>query len=91
MFEKNDTNITNQKDANNKGISFDDILHIFDYPYFYKIYGIKHSDAEQGRYNGFGYVEKSVLSVVQTVYTENMTDTYYFSTSWYIAGKENVL
>ena len=70
VFGKNDTNITDHKDANNKGISFDDILHIFDYPYFYKIYGIKHSDAEQGRYNGFGYVEKLVLSVVQTVYTE---------------------
>ena len=70
MFEKNDTNITNQKDANNKGISFDDIVPIFDYPYCDKIYDIKHLDAEQGRYNGFGYVEKSVLSVVQTVYTE---------------------
>ena len=70
VFEKNDTNITDHKDANNKGISFDDILPIFDYPYFYKIYDIKHLDAEQGRYNGFGYVEKSGLSVVQTVYTE---------------------
>ena len=37
---------------------------------FYEIYDIKHSDAGQDRYNGFGYVEKSGLSIVQVVYTE---------------------
>ena len=37
---------------------------------FYEIYDIKHSDAGQDSYNGFGYVEKSGLSIVQVVYTE---------------------
>lgn len=68
--QKNEANIANHKDANNNGISFDDILSVFDDPYFYEIYDIKHSDAEQDRYNGFGYVEKSGLSVVQVTYTE---------------------
>ena len=68
--EKNEANIVNHKDANNKGISFEDILPVFDDPYFYEIYDITHSDSEQDRYNGFGYVEKSGLSVVQVVYTE---------------------
>ena len=68
--EKNEANILNHKDANNNGISFEDILPVFDDPYFYEIYDIKHSEAGQDRYNGFGYVEKSGLSVVQVVYTE---------------------
>ena len=68
--EKENANIRNHKDANNNGIPFRDILPIFDDPYFYEIYDIKHSDAEQDSYNGFGYVEKSGLSIVQVVYTE---------------------
>lgn len=68
--EKNELNKANHKDANNNGISFEDILPVFDDPYFYEIYDIKHSDKKQDRYNGFGYVEKSGLSVVQVVYTE---------------------
>lgn len=68
--EKNELNKANHKDANNNGISFEDILPVFDDPYFYEIYDIKHSDEKQDRYNGFGYVEKSGLSVVQVVYTE---------------------
>ena len=68
--EKENANIRNHKDANNNGIPFRDILPIFDDPYFYEIYNIKHSDAGQDRYNGFGYVEKSGLSIVQVVYTE---------------------
>ena len=63
--EKENANIKNHKGANNNGI-----LPIFDNPYFYEIYDIKHSDAGQDRYNGFGYVEKSGLSIVQVVYTE---------------------
>lgn len=68
--EKNEANIMNHKDANKQGISFKDILSVFDDPYFFEIYDSKHSDAGQDRYNGFGYVEKSGLSVVQVVYTE---------------------
>ena len=43
--EKENANIRNHKDANNNGISFRNILPIFDDPYFYEIYDIKHSDA----------------------------------------------
>ncbi len=68
--EKEKANIINHKDANNNGISFRDILPVFDDPYFYEIYDIKYSDYGQDRYNGFGYVEKSGLSIVQVVYTE---------------------
>ena len=32
--EKNEANILNHKDANNNGISFEDILPVFDDPYF---------------------------------------------------------
>lgn len=38
---------------------------------FMKFYDIKHSDDKQDRYNGFGYVEKSGLSVVQVAYTKH--------------------
>lgn len=68
--EKNEANMMKHKDSNNNGISFEDILPVFDDPYFYEIYDIKHSDEGQARYNGFGYVEKSGLSIVQVVYTE---------------------
>lgn len=68
--EKDEANIQKHKDANNNGISFKDILSVFDDPYFYEIYDIAHSDDNQDRYNGLGYVEKSGLSVVQVVYTE---------------------
>lgn len=68
--EKDEANMRNHKDANNNGISFNDILPAFDDPYFYEIYDIKHSYNGQDRYNGLGYVEKAGLSVVQVVYTE---------------------
>lgn len=68
--EKDEANILKHKDANNNGISFNDILSVFDDPYFFEIYDAKHSDNEQDRYNGLGYVEKAGLSVVQVVYTE---------------------
>ena len=68
--EKDEANVKNHKDANGNGISFRDILPVFDDPYFYEIYDIKHSDGGQDRYNGFGYVEKAGVSVVQVVYTE---------------------
>ena len=68
--EKEEANIRNHKDANNNGISFRDILPVFSDPNFYEIYDIKHSDGEQDRYNGFGYVEKAGLRIVQVVYTE---------------------
>ena len=69
--EKDEANIRNHKDANNNGIFFNDILPVFDDPYFYEIYDTKHLDNEQDRYNGLGYVEKAGLSVVQVVYTEH--------------------
>ena len=69
--EKNEANKANHKDANNNGISFEDILPVFDDPFFYEIYAINHSDTEQDRYIGLGYVEKTGLSVVQVVYTES--------------------
>lgn len=69
--EKDEANIRNHKDANNNGISFRDILPVFDDPYFYEIYDFKHSDDKQDRLIGFGYVEKAGLSVVQVVYTED--------------------
>ena len=59
-----------EKDEINIGISFRDILPVFDDPYFYEIYDIHHSEKNQDRYNGLGYVEKTGLSVVQVVYTE---------------------
>ena len=68
--EKDEANMRNHKDANNKGISFRDILPVFDDPNFYEIYDVNHSDIEQDRLNGLGYVEKAGLSVVQVVYTE---------------------
>ncbi|MCI5520908.1 MAG: BrnT family toxin [Treponema sp.] len=68
--EKDEINIDTHKDANNIGISFRDILPVFDDPYFYEIYDIHHSEKNQDRYNGLGYVEKTGLSVVQVVYTE---------------------
>ena len=96
--EKDEINIDKHKDANNIGISFRDILPVFDDPflvghsgfwhikkhhysfkevekifndpYFYEIYDIHHSEKNQDRYNGLGYVEKTGLSVVQVVYTE---------------------
>lgn len=69
--EKEESNINKHKDANNNGISFRDILPVFDDPYFYEIYDKNHFEENQDRYNGFGYVEKTGLSVVQVVYTEN--------------------
>ena len=68
--EKDKANCSNHKDANNNGISFRDILPVFDDPYFYEIYDITHSDDGQDRYNGFGYMERFGLSIVQVVYTE---------------------
>lgn len=68
--EKDEANKINHKDANNNGISFSDILPVFDDPYFFEIYDINHSEEGQDRYNGFGYVEKAGLSIVQVVYTE---------------------
>lgn len=68
--EKNEANIEKHKDANNNGISFENILSVFDDPYFYEIYDINHSEDNQDRYNGLGYVETTGLSVVQVVYTE---------------------
>ena len=67
--EKEEANITKHKDANNNGISFRDILSVYD-EYFFEVYDEKHSDEKQNRYIGFGYVEKSGLSIVQVVYTE---------------------
>ena len=52
------------------GFSFEEILDVFDDPYFYEILDIIHSNNEQTRYNGFGYA-KGQLQVVQVVYTEN--------------------
>lgn len=68
--EKDEANIRKHKDAANVGISFRDILPVFSDPYFFEIYDAKHSDNGQDRYIGLGYVEKSGLSVVQVVYTE---------------------
>ena len=42
--EKDEANILKHKDANNNGISFNDILPVFDDPYFFEIYDAKHSD-----------------------------------------------
>ncbi len=51
------------------GFAFDEILDVFDDPYFFEILDIAHSDLEQTRYNGFGYA-KGQLQVVQVAYTE---------------------
>lgn len=61
-----------EKNAMNKkhGFAFDEILDIFDDPYFYEIYDTGHSEANQTRYNGFGYA-KGKLQVVQVAYTED--------------------
>ena len=62
----------NEKSTLNKkhGFTFDEILDVFDDPYFYEIYDIKHSKLHQTRYNGFGCI-KGRVQVVQIVYTQN--------------------
>ena len=52
------------------GFTFDEILDMFDDPYFYEILDAAHSDLGQIRYNGFGYA-CGRLQVVQVVYTED--------------------
>ena len=61
--EKDELNVKNH------GFSFEQILDVFDDPYFYEIYDTGHSMLNQTRYNGFGYAEGKV-QVVQVVYTE---------------------
>ena len=68
--EKDETNIEKHKDSHNNGISFRDILPMFDDPFFYEIYDATHSEYKQDRYIGLGYVEKTGLSIVQAAYTE---------------------
>ncbi len=69
--EKNGLNVRKHIDANGKGISFEDILTVFDDPCFFEIYDSAHSCDGQDRFIGLGYVESSGLSVVQVVYTES--------------------
>lgn len=52
------------------GFAFHEILDVFDDPYFYEIYDIKHSDVNQTRYNGFGCA-KGTLQAVQVAYTQD--------------------
>lgn len=59
----------NKLNVKKHGFSFDQILDVFDDPYFYEIYDKTHSDENQDRYNGFGYVNNAGL-VIQIVYTE---------------------
>lgn len=68
--EKNEANARNHKNANGNGISFRYILPVFEDAYFFEIYDAAHSGGGQYRYNGFGYVERAGLSVVQVAYTE---------------------
>ena len=65
--EKNEANIVNHKDANNKGISFEDILPVFDDPYFLVRYDKNHSIDEE-RWNGIGCING--LLVLVTTFTE---------------------
>lgn len=51
------------------GFEFDEILDMFEDPFFYEIIDSLHSDWTQIRYNGIGY-SKGVLKVVQVAFTE---------------------
>lgn len=51
------------------GFSFEQILDVFDDPYFYEIYDEGHSDADQDRFFGLGCA--SGVFVVAVSYTEN--------------------
>lgn len=60
--KKNEANILKH------GISFDDILSMFDDPLFWEQYDSEHSTEEETRYLGFGKVKG--FSVVVSCYTE---------------------
>lgn len=51
------------------GFSFEQILDVFDDPYFYEIFDENHSDIGQCRFFGLGCTNG--VSVVATSYTEN--------------------
>ncbi len=61
--EKNTLNIKKH------GFSFEDILDVFDDPYFYEIYDTKHSDSKQDRFFALGTSSK--FYVVSLSYTED--------------------
>lgn len=61
--EKDELNIKNH------GFSFEQILDVFDDPYFYEIYDKKHSEVDQDRFFGLGCTNG--VFVVATSYTEN--------------------
>jgi len=60
--EKNRTNVIKH------GLSFEQILEIFDDPFFLERYDSEHSSYKEDRYFGLGCVQG--LVVVATVYTE---------------------
>ncbi len=52
------------------GFSFEQILDVFDDPYFYEIFDENHSDIGQNRFFGLGCIAEKFL-VVQVAYTED--------------------
>lgn len=58
-----------QLNIKNHGFSFEQILDVFDDPYFYEIFDEKHSDIGQDRFFGLGCTNG--IFVVATSYTEN--------------------
>ena len=60
----------NEKNRIKHGLSFEQILPIFDDPYFLEYYDKDHSSGNEDRYFGLGSVQGLVL--VATSYTEKM-------------------
>ena len=57
------------------GFSFEQILDVFDDPYFYEIYDSDHSDVTQDRYFGLGCTNS--VAIMATNYAENKCSTYH--------------
>lgn len=58
----------NEMNVKKHGIAFEEILSVFDDPYFYEIYDGAHSLLNEERYIGVGYVDN--LMIVTTAFTE---------------------
>ena len=58
----------NEINMRKHGIAFEEILPVFDDPYFYEIYDETHSTASEERYVGVGNV--AGMMIVTTVFTE---------------------
>ncbi len=58
----------NEKNKIKHGLSFEQILPVFDDPFFFERYDKEHSSSEEDRYFGIGCIQGVVI--VATAYTE---------------------